>query len=75
MENVEEQIKKVKNILSSWAYMHLTYIGRIIVIMRLALPNLVQILTVLPNTPVQVIKELQDIFDKALWNGKPDKIK
>jgi hypothetical protein len=35
----------------------------------------VQILTVLTSPPVQVMKEIQDIFYKFLWNGKPDKIK
>ena len=34
-----------------------------------------QILTVLPNPPVQVMKEIQDIFYKFLWDGKPNKIK
>ena len=33
------------------------------------------ILTVLPNPPVQVMKETKEIFYKYLLNGKPDKIK
>jgi hypothetical protein len=74
-ENYGEKIKKVKNILSSWAYRDLTYIGRITVIKTLALPLLVQILTLLPNPPTQVMKEIQDMFYKFLWDGKPDKIK
>ena len=63
----------VVNILSS--YRHLTYIGRITVIKTLVLPNVVKIITVLQNPPVQVIKEIQDIFYNCLWDGKPDKIK
>jgi hypothetical protein len=35
----------------------------------------VQILTILPNPPAQIIKEIQDIFYKFLWVGKSDKIK
>ena len=35
---------------------------------------MVQILTVLPNPPAQVMKEIQDMFYKLLWDGKPDKI-
>ena len=35
----------------------------------------VQILTVLPNPPAQVSKEIQGIFYKFLWDGKPDNIK
>jgi hypothetical protein len=49
LTNFGEKIKKIKNILSSWAYRDLTYIGRITVIKTLAHPILVQILTVLPN--------------------------
>jgi hypothetical protein len=66
LENFCEKIRKIKNILSSWAYRDLTYIGRITVIKTLALPLLVQILTVLPNPPAQVIKEIQDIFYKFI---------
>ena len=60
-ENYGEQIKKVKNILSSWAYRDLTYFGRITVIKTFAILLLVQILTVLPNHPAQDMKEIQDI--------------
>jgi hypothetical protein len=35
----------------------------------------VQILTVLPNPPAQVMNKIQDMFYKFLWDGKPDKIK
>ena len=28
-----------------------------------------------PNPPAQVMKEIQDMFYKFLWDGKPDKIK
>ena len=42
---------------------------------NLALPLLVQILTVLPNPPAQVMKEIQDIFYQFVWDENPDKIK
>jgi hypothetical protein len=29
----------------------------------------------LPNPPAQVMKEIQDMFYKFLWEGKPDQIK
>jgi hypothetical protein len=40
-------------------YRELTYIGRITVIKTRALPILIQSLTVLPNPPEWVIKEIQ----------------
>jgi hypothetical protein len=48
--------------LNTWCYRALTYIGRITVIKTLALPNLIQSLTVLPNPPEWVITEIEDIF-------------
>jgi hypothetical protein len=45
------------------------------VIKTLALHILVQCLTVLPNPPDSVLNDIQEIFDKFLWNGKKDKIK
>jgi hypothetical protein len=41
----------------------------------LALPILVQSLTVLPNPPDSVLNDIEKIFYKFLWNGKKDKIK
>ena len=75
LENYTEKIKSMKSLLNLWSYRNLTYIGKTIVIKTLALPLLVQVLTVLPNPPVQVIQEIQGIFIKFLWDGKPDKIK
>jgi hypothetical protein len=60
--NFTEKIKNIKGLLNTWCYRELTYIGRITVIKTLALPILIQSLTVLPNPPEWVIKEIQDIF-------------
>jgi hypothetical protein len=60
--NFTEKIKSIKGLLNTWCYRELTYIGRITVIKTLALPILIQSLTVLPNPPEWVIKEIQDIF-------------
>jgi hypothetical protein len=45
------------------------------VIKTLALPILVQCLTVLPNPPDSALNDIEEIFLKNLWNGKKDKIK
>ena len=60
--NFTEKIKSIKGLLNTWCYRELTYIERITVIKTLALPILIQSLTVLPNPPEWVIKEIQDIF-------------
>jgi hypothetical protein len=58
-----------------WSYRDLTYIGKVTVIKTLALPILVQSLTVLPNPPDSILNDIEKIFYKFLWNGKKDKIK
>jgi hypothetical protein len=58
-----------------WSYRDLTYIGKVTVVKTLALPVLVQCLTVLPNPPDSVLNDIEKIFDNFLWNGKKDKIK
>ena len=44
-------------------------------LLRLALPILVQCFTVLPNPPDSILNDIEKIFYKFLWNGKKDKIK
>jgi hypothetical protein len=44
-------------------------------LLRLALPILVQCITVLPNPPDSILNDIEKIFYKFLWNGKKDKIK
>ena len=64
-----------QKILNLWSYRDLTYIGKVTVIKTLALPILVQSLTVLPNPPDSILNDIEKIFYKFLWNGKKDKIK
>ena len=73
--NITEKAKLVKNILNLWSYRDLIYIGKVIVTKTLALPILVQCLTVLPNPPYSALNDIEEIFYKCVWNGKQDKIK
>ena len=73
--NFREKIENVKKLLNTWLYRDLTYIGKIVVIKTLALPVLIQILTVLPRPPVEIFKELESIFFQFVWGGKTDKIR
>ena len=49
--------------------------GKITVIKSLALPIYIQSLTVLPNPPDYILKDIEKMFFSFLWNKKPDKIK
>ena len=56
-----------------WSYRDLTYIGKVTVIKTLALPILVQSLTVLPNPQDSILNDIEKIFYKFLWNKGQDK--
>ena len=58
LENFTEKVQSVKKILNLWSYRDLTYIGKVTVIKTLALPILVQSLTVLPNPPDSVLNDI-----------------
>ena len=68
-----DKVQLVKKVLSLWSYRDLTCIGKVTLIKTLALlalPILVQYLTVLPNPPVSVLNDIKDIFHNFLWNSK-----
>ena len=73
--NFKQKIEKIRTLLNSWIYRDLTYMGKNTVIKSLAMPILIQSLTVLPNPSDKIINEIQNIFYSFLWSGKPDKIK
>jgi hypothetical protein len=73
--NVKKKIEKIRTLLNSCIYWDLTYVGKITVIKSLAMPILIQSLTVLSNPSDKIINEIQNIFYSFLWSGKPDKIK
>ena len=50
--NFDEKIEKIKLLLNKWIYRDLTIMGKITVIKSLALPIIIQPLTVLPNPPI-----------------------
>jgi len=66
--NFTEKIKSIKSLLNTWCYKELTYIRRITVIKTLVLPILIQSLTLLPNPPEWVIKELLTGKLNPFWN-------
>lgn len=72
--NYKEKLEKVQNILSCWKLRRLTLIGKITVLKSLVASQLVYILTPLCAN-VHIIKEVNKLFYKFIWNVKGDKIK
>ncbi len=73
--NVPTRVISIKKILNDWSLRDISIIGKITVLKSLVLPILVQNLTILPNLSPQENNEIQSLFYKFTWNGKPDKIK
>ena len=73
--NVQEILLKVKHILSQWSKRKLSLSGRITIIKSLALSKFVHLFISLPAPPNGLIKELENMFYKFLWNSGPDRIK
>ena len=69
-----EILNKIKSMLKQWSKRKLTLFGRITIIKSPALSKFVSLFVSLPNRPAELIKELEVIFFKFLWNAGPDRI-
>lgn len=72
--NAPEILNKLKNILHQWSKRKLTLIGRITIIKTLGLSKFVHLFLALPNPPGELIKTLEKVIYKFLWNSGPDRI-
>ena len=58
-----------------WYQRYLTPIGKVTVIKTLALSKLNHLFLALPNPKKELLKKIENMFYKFIWNGKPDKIR
>ena len=73
--NIPPIISKVQSLLQQWSKRRLTLFGRITVIKSLALSKFIHLFSALPNPPGELIKRLDILFFKFLWNLGPDRVK
>ena len=73
-KNFDKKIDIIKKLLNCWVNRTLTVYGKITVIKTLALPKLSHLALVIPDLEKDKLKELENIFFKFLWGGKPDKV-
>lgn len=69
------KLSRLKSILHLWSQRDLTPIGKITLIKTFALSQLVFLFQVLPNPPLNFIKNLESTLYKFIWGGKPDKVR
>ena len=73
--NYVNKLKEIESCLNCWIGRHLTIYGRICIIKSLALPKLVHLFSSIPNPPERIIKGIEDICFKFIWNNKSERIK
>ena len=74
-KNILRKLNEMKTELNQWSKRDITPFGKVTVIKTLIISKIVHLLICLPTPSLKVIKELNNIFFKFLWNDKPDKIK
>ena len=73
--NYDKKLRDIKNLLLQWSRRSLTPYGKNIVIKTLAMSKINHLLLSLPSPPEIVLKNLQSVFYKFLWNNSRDRIK
>ena len=73
--NYGPKVREIKNLLLQWSKRILTPYGRILVVKCLAMAKINHLILSLPNPSEKVIKELNSLFFKFIWNGAIDRIK
>ena len=58
-----------------WQIRNLTLIGKINILKSLLISKIIHILLSLPSPSDETFEEIENIFFKFLWNGKPHKFK
>ena len=67
-------VKKFNGMIKVWSKRKLTLIGRVTVMKSLMLSKFAYLFLALPNPPGVLLKSLESMFFKFLWNKGPDRI-
>ena len=73
--NYTPVIQSLERLFHVWSKRHLTPLGKIAVIKTLALSKLNHLFLAIPSPGKDIFKNLETLFYKCIWNGKPDKVK
>ena len=73
MENFEEKISEIESLLNNFTYRNITVYGRIRVVKAIALSKVTHLIQIIPNPPPTMIKKLDRLLKKFIWNGPGQK--
>lgn len=72
--NFKDKIDETLRDISKWKKRHLTPIGKITLIKTLFISKYTYLFTNLPDPPMQLLQELDNIIHRFLWGGKVNRI-
>ena len=73
-QNFETKLRKIEKTLSSWRYRFMTPFGRVTVVKSLGLSQISHIALVIPSPKKQMVKKLESMFYKFIWDGGSEKV-
>ena len=73
--NIRKKLTEMQHDLNNWSKRDLTPFGKVIVLKTLIVSKIVNILISLPTPSTKLLNEINDMFYKFLWDGKPDKMR
>ena len=65
----------MENILKIWGRRYLTLYGKVKIINRFVIYQLVYLLSVFPSPSEKMLMQINQLLFKFVWNVKPDKVK
>ena len=73
--NYETKLLNMKTSIKLWSIRKLTALGRITVLKTIIIPKLTYLFISLPNPSNKLLKSINDIIFKFIWQNKHDKLK
>ena len=73
--NFVDKIENMEKMLSNWTYRYMTPFGKVTVVKSLGLSKLSHIALVMPNPTRDMIKKIEGIFYKFIWDKKSEKVR
>lgn len=72
--NYDEKMKQIQKDLQNWSKRNLTTMGRITVLKSFVIAKLVHLFIAIPSPSFEILKTLEKMFFKFVWQGKNDKV-
>ena len=73
--NIRKKLTEMQKDLNQWNKRDLTPFGKVMVLKTLIISKIVHLLISLPTPSIKMTNEINSMFYRFLWDGKPDKMR